>query len=299
MTRLREEAGFSLPELLIAAVLMVVVLSATLSVLEASTRTTRRTEQLNEQQERARAAVDFVARDVRGVAGPDSSTAAIERMSGYELVFRSVDPLGRPQNAKRVHRVRYCLDQGTPSRATLWRQLQAWSTSSAPALSTTTACPDSAYGSQQAVAESVVNRHNGLDRPVFSYDSTSPANVLYVGTRLFVDLNVNERPPEVALASSVFLRNQTLGTRNRAPSASFTATAQGGLHVLLNAGGSSDPDGQTLQYEWFVDGARIEDASGPMLDYTAPAAGPRSFSLRVTDPGGLRGTADPQTVTVS
>ncbi len=298
MRRLRDEGGYSLPELLIASVVMIVVLSATLSVLDASSRNARRSEQLNEQQERVRAGVDYLARDLRSIAGPDSSAPAIERMSGYELVSRSVDPLAQSQNAKRVRRVRYCLDQAAPEAARLWRQVQTWSTAAPPPLDTTTACPDSAYGSSQALAETVVNRRDGLNRPVFTFDSADRAAVSSVGARLFVDLDVNERPPEVALTSTVFLRNQDLGTRNRVPSASFTATAQGGRHVLLNAGASSDPDGQTLQYEWFVDGTKVDGASGPVLDYTAPDVGPRSFSLRVTDTGNLTGTAE-QTVTVS
>jgi prepilin-type N-terminal cleavage/methylation domain-containing protein len=285
MRSLREESGFSLPELLIASVLMVVVLSATLSVLDASTGNARRNEHLNEQQERARGAIDFLARELRNVAVP-------ERTSDYELVFQSVDPLGSAGGSE-VHRVRYCLDRATPS--TLWRQVQKPAASAPPA---TSACPDSAYGSQRAVAETVVNRRTNLDRPVFAYDSGSSANVSSVGARLFVDLDVNERPPEVALASSVFLRNQDLGTRNGAPTAKFSATPQGNRHVLLNGGASSDPDGQTLQYEWFVDGSRVEGATGRILDYTAPEAGPRSFSLKVTDPGNLTGTAE-RVVTVS
>ena len=293
MRCLREESGFSMPELLIASVVMVVVLSATLSVLDAASGNARRNEHLNEQQERARAAIDFLARDLRGIAASDLGAPAVERMSGYELVFRSVDPLGVSANAKRVQRVRYCLDQST---ARLWRQVQTWSTSSAPALSTTSACPASAYGSQRILAESVVNRRDSLDRPVFTYDSATAANVSSVGARLFVDLDVNARPPEVALASSVFLRNQDLGTRNRAPTAELTATAQAG-GVMLNGGASSDPDGQTLQYQWFVDGSPEQGATGPIFQYSGPP-GARSFSLRVTDPGNLTGTAE-RTVTVS
>lgn len=285
MRPLHDEAGFSLPELLIAATLMIVVLSATLSVLDASSGNARRNEHLNEQQERARAGIDSLARELRSVAVP-------ERTSDYELVFRSVDPLGSAGGSN-VHRVRYCLDRATPS--TLWRQVQDPAASAPPA---TSACPDSAYGSQRAVAETVVNRRNNLDRPVFAYDSGSSANVSSVGARLFVDLDVDERPPEVALSSSVFLRNQDLGTRNGAPTAEFSATPQGNRHVLLNGGASSDPDGQTLRYQWFVDGSAVEGATGRILDYTAPGVGPRSFSLRVTDPGNLTGTSE-QTVVVS
>jgi prepilin-type N-terminal cleavage/methylation domain-containing protein len=298
MRSLREESGFSMPELLIASVIMVVVLSATLSVLDAASGNARRNEHLNEQQERARAAIDFLARDLRNVAASDPAEPAVERMSGYELVFRSVDPLGgstSPGNLKRVQRVRYCLDQSTPSTG-LWRQVQPLTTPSTPVLSTTSACPASpAYGSQRILAESVVNRRNSLDRPVFTYDSSASANVSSVGARLFVDLDVNERPPEVALASSVFLRNQNLGTRNRAPTAAFTATPQPG-GAQLNGGASSDPDGQTLRYQWFMDGSAVEGATGPIHQYSGPL--PRSFSLRVTDPGNLTGTAE-RTVTAS
>lgn len=292
MRSLREESGFSMPELLIASVVMVVVLSATLSVLDAASGNARRNEQLNEQQERARAAIDFLARDLRGIAASGPSEPAIEplRNEPYDIVFRSVDPLGVSANEKRVHRVRYCLDQSTSSTASLWRQVQTWSTPSAPPISATRACPASAYGSQRILAESVVNRRDGLDRPVFTYDSADSANVSSVGARLFVDLEVDKRPPEVALASSVFLRNQNLGTRNRAPTAQFTASPQPG-GAMLDGGASSDPDGQTLRFQWFVDGSAVEGATGPIYQYSGPP-GARSFSLRVTDPGNLTGTAE-------
>ena len=297
MRSLHDQSGYSLPELLIASVVMVVVLSATLSVLDASSGNARRNEHLNEQQERARGAIDSLARELRNIAGPDSSAPAIERQSGYELVFRSVDPLGSAGggNAEGVHRVRYCLGQAMPS--TLWRQVQTWTTATAPPPPATSACPDSAYAERRVVAESVVNRRDSLDRPVFTYDSATSANVASVGARLFVDLDVDERPPEVALASSVFLRNQDLGTRNGAPTAEFSARPQGGGQVLLNGGASSDPDGQTLRYQWFVDGSAVEGATGPIFQYSSPV-GARSFSLRVTDPGNLTGTVE-RTVAVS
>ena len=92
--------------------------------------------------------------------------------------------------------------------------------------------------------------------------------------------------------TSVFLRN-----KNRAPTGSFTVSTQGNKQVLLNGGGSTDPDGQSLIYTWKVDGVALSSTS-PIVLHTVATAGSHTFGLKVTDPGDLSHTAADQTVNV-
>jgi len=84
-----------------------------------------------------------------------------------------------------------------------------------------------------------------------------------------------------------------------------------GASATLDGSGSSDPDGDTLTYEWDLDNdGNYDDATGVMPTFSAAALnGPTSVTvgLKVTDPGGLSDedtasvnvTNAPPTVTVS
>jgi Ca2+-binding RTX toxin-like protein len=80
-----------------------------------------------------------------------------------------------------------------------------------------------------------------------------------------------------------------LALPNRAPIASFTAnpsTAVVGQVVSFDGRASSDPDGQSLTYDWdFGDGS--PHAGGSTASHAYAAAGPRVVRLRVTDTLGV------------
>ena len=82
-------------------------------------------------------------------------------------------------------------------------------------------------------------------------------------------------------------------TVNRAPTATLTASPTSGpapLTVRFDASGSSDPDGQTLSFEWdFGDG--IMAPNGSVQTHTYQNAG--RFTARVTVRDGAGGTAAP------
>jgi glucose/arabinose dehydrogenase/PKD repeat protein len=88
---------------------------------------------------------------------------------------------------------------------------------------------------------------------------------------------------------------------NSAPTARITATPASGtapLAVAFDGTASSDPEGQALTYAWDLDGDGAYDdstQSRPSFSYTAP--GVITVRLRVTDTGGLQGTAT-QTITI-
>ncbi|MFI8526748.1 PQQ-dependent sugar dehydrogenase [Promicromonospora sukumoe] len=79
---------------------------------------------------------------------------------------------------------------------------------------------------------------------------------------------------------------------NKAPQAVFTATPESSpsapVEVEFDATGSSDPDGDTLTYEWDVDGDGTFDLTGPEVTHTYTELGVYTARLRVTDESGKR-----------
>jgi hypothetical protein len=108
-----------------------------------------------------------------------------------------------------------------------------------------------------------------------------------------VNLFLNDDPlatdREVALQTGVFLRNQ-----NRSPTAGFTAAPAGIRHVLLNGSPSSDPEGDPLDFYWFVNNVQV--GRGLIYDYAAPSGGAYQFRLEVRDPSGMVGRSATETV---
>jgi type II secretory pathway pseudopilin PulG len=288
------ERGLTLIELLVGATLMLVVLAATLSTMDRFTGTTRRTELQNDSQELARQGMTQLARELRNHAV--ANTAAPEGIAlahKYDLVFETVgrDRPAGTSNTANVERIRYCLDTDRPSSSTLYAQVQRWTTATPPPVPSTLSCPAPDWGNRRVVAQNVVNMHGGLDRAVFTYDSAVPSAVRRVSMTLYVDTTPGQLPKETRLQSGIFLRNA-----NHAPSASFAATVTGGGTVVLNATGSTDPEGERLSYAWKADGVALPGSSAT-LDYTPASGGSHTVELRVTDPGGLYGTQT-QTVVV-
>lgn len=286
---LTREDGLTLVELLVVLSLSVVVMGATFTTFAQFEQTTATNQRQNDAQDQVRAGLAGLARELRNLASPiDALPEAVVRAEGDDIVFQSVS------NAA-MRRVRYCLD--ADSRR-LWRQVQFMPFSDP----TAGACPDTAWGSQRASVENVVNG----DRAIFSYNSATLSAITEVGATLWVDTDLDAKPAETTLQTSVFLRNQ-----NRQPFASFTA-AVGGTAVVLNGSESTDPEGKALEYYWY-DAAQAGSLCDPLPDelpstgcvgagivftYAPPAAGTRTLRLIVRDPGGLTDEASSQTVCV-
>jgi hypothetical protein len=152
--------------------------------------------------------------------------------------------------------VRYCLDTslGT-ANARVWEQTQTANTPGS-----TGRCGPSASGWQRTinVAQNVVNRINGRNAPLFSYrcvsggtactaSATTWDQIIGVDAQVIVDTTPNRAPAEMKVDSAVFLRNQ-----NQAPVAVVNATPVASRTIKLNASGSSDFEGRTLEYYWFL-----------------------------------------------
>lgn len=282
-----ERGEFSLPGLLMAMVLFAGVLGATLVVFQTFERVNRDAEQRNDAQDRSRIASDRMARELRNLASPTQNRPeSVDRATAYDLIFQSVDPIGpnTGANAANVMRVRYCLSTSA-TNATLWRQEQRWTTENPPAAPASASCPAAGWSSQATAVDHVVNRRDGLDRPVFSFNgATNTVDVSSVRTSLFIDLSTVQTPSETRLASGVYLRNQ-----NRRPVAAFETPKVTPAGIVLNGSLSSDPEGGAMKFQWYKDGDKIGE--GITLTWRPPAAGTYNLSLRVYDPANLEGVA--------
>ncbi len=320
MSARRDERGFTLIELLLVMSLALVLLGATLTSFTNYYRSQKTNQTLNDTAQSARNSMDLAARQLRNLANQDPSqqTTTIARALPFDLVFQTSDPSRKW--------VRYCLDTsatgGQPSSASrgmLWESETA--TATAPTAGMMGSCPGTGWVSRRIVADFATNRMGGRDYPVFTYScapgapascpasATDYTRITNIGAQLYIDTNPGTAPEELRVVSSIFLRNQ-----NEAPVADFSATAAGTRNVILNGSASTDPEGRTLAYDWFLGNGAItltpeeacaqeikQKANGSTLiylgqgttyRYVVPAgvASPMNIQLVVRDPGCLYAT---------
>lgn len=301
---LQEERGFTLTEVLVVSVIMIVVLGAVLGAFETFQRTSNSNQRLNDVQESVRVAVDSLTRELRNMASPvDALPDSIVRKEPHDLAFLSVagqKPAGS-LNTRNTRRVRYCLN----TAGTLYRQQQTWTTAAAPGVPSMSSCPDNGWQTSSVLVSNSTNA-NG-DRPVFTYNDTEPTRVTEVGVGLFVDTDPGRSPKEVALQSAVFLRNQ-----NRIPVAEFDMQVSGNA-LVLNASQSSDPEGRAMSFYWY-DEARTATTNlctglpagipaggcvgtGLVFNYVPPGGGSRTIHMIASD-GNLTAQAPSQSACV-
>jgi type II secretory pathway pseudopilin PulG len=249
---LRDERGVNLIEVLMVMTVATLVLGASVMTFTKMLRQSHMDDRRNQSAETARNALDVEARQVRNLA-QRISNPVIDKVDAYDFIFQTSDPTRTW--------VRYCLD--TPPGADqgrLWES--AWAVpasnpSADPTAAMATGCPGSGWTASRIVAENIVNRTRGADRPVFSFSCTGGGTacaasastydqIIAVGSELFVDTTPAIEPPELKVATAVYLRNQ-----NQAPVAKFDVTSAGSRTVILNASGSTDFEGRTLSLYWF------------------------------------------------
>lgn len=316
MRRLRNEAGVTLIELLVAMVLMSVVLIATLTAFDALQDDHLATERHTESMGKARSSVQRLSRELRNLASPTAlATAsanqpqAIDRAQPFDLIFRTVDATKAPtaSNPTNVMRVRYCLVEN-PSNKRRWRmwvQTKRYTGVPDAAAPSSTSCPGTGWDDQVLHTTEVVNTtKGGASVPVFTYapacaastcTTTEMQRITKVRVDLVIDNDPDRRPAATRLSTSVILRNQ-----NQFPSARFQITVlDNNRNLRLDASSSTDPEGQPLKYCWFSNAtgtlppcsAAASNSAyigeGVVLSYRPPTAGSRTIQLRVEDPAGL------------
>ena len=113
---LREEEGMTLVEVLMASVLMLIVLGATLTTFNNFERNVKTNDQQNEAQEQARRAMDLMARDLRNIASPTPNLPlAVDRTRHLDVIFQSQGK-EKPPAASTRRTPRVCATASTPSR---------------------------------------------------------------------------------------------------------------------------------------------------------------------------------------
>jgi type II secretory pathway component PulJ len=272
--QLGAEDGFTLVEVLIASVLMIVVLGATLTTLTSFGRSTATNQRQNDGQDEARRTLDVMARDLRNLASPvNERPEAVDRNLAQDLIFQSEGrgAVAGSLNARNTERVRFCL---APD-GRFWRNTQTWTTAGIPDAPSATDCPGTGWTKSAVVAENVVNG----TRPIFTYNAITPQDVTEVSATLYVDVNPGSAPAETALQTSVYLRNQ-----NRKPEALFSVEVVNGS-ILLNASESTDPEEKAMIYTWRLDAVADADAPiGSGILMTKPVSpGPHTVRLVVSD----------------
>ena len=318
MNRARQESGFTVIELAIAATISLIVFGATLTVLASMIGQRGRVEKQTDVETQARQSVDRLARQLRNLASPadiitnvavSTQPKSVDRNLPFDLVFKDVADVrpGISSNSANVRRVRYCLQtsgtvpgagfSASPSRGVLWMQTQTWTTPLPPAMPTTTECPGTGWPTQSVVADHVTNAAASPAREVFRYsgdagrvtDTTDQARetISRIEATVTVDEDTTRSPGAASLTTSVALRNQ-----NRVPIADFTYTpllvTDTGCTVLLNGSASEDPESKPLRYWWSIDG--VDVGEGVVFQKGGVAKGVHTYKLTVEDPAHLKGT---------
>ena len=253
--RLADERGMTLVELITGLVISLLVLGGALTTFDGFNRNQRQNDERNDTTELARTSLDIQARQLRNLAKRVSSPV-IDTLGPYDLIFQTSDPARTW--------VRYCLNTttapATAERARLWTaelSVASSSTASPVTAAMRATCPGTGWSVTNVVADYVTNRRAGGDRPMFEYTCTEGTactataatydQVVDISARLLVDTTPGYGAPELQVASGVYLRNQ-----NQAPVATFVSTrASTSRTVVLNAAGSTDYEGRTLDYYWF------------------------------------------------
>lgn len=297
----RAEHGFTLMEVLVSTGLAIVIFIATLSLFDAFQRNNRVDIIRNEIQDTARNATDRLARELRNVAAPTTGSAgALEQAEPYSIAFQTINPNPLEKgslNNTNAMRVRYCLNDSTPTDEVLYRQVETWKSKEYPALPASTACPDlinGDWGTTTQLVQHITNEDKGQKRALFTFGPSGASEVgqiIFVEPTIYVDLTPGEQPGETVLTSGIFLRNA-----NRTPIATFTATVVN-EHVKLNASESTDPDGLALTYKWKEGATELPTTAQQYETPEKLAKGSHTFTLEVSDPGGLKASAS-QAVTV-
>jgi prepilin-type N-terminal cleavage/methylation domain-containing protein len=320
-TRLSNRDGFTLVELLLASTLALIIFGVTLTAWTSIYSSNRATEKQQDNVETARLAIDRASRQLRNLANPTvNAVTTIARASAYDFVFQTSDP------SKTW--VRYCSQTSggstSPEKATLWEHESKALSGLTAAM--TTGCPSASpdWTTKRRVVDAVTNQKSGIDRPIFRYEcavgapagcpasSTDYSKIINVGLSLWVDAVPNDTASELNVATSVYLRNQ-----NESPTARASASRYASKQILLNASGSTDPEGRTLEYFWFEDappsaseiattGCTAEYPSAKWqgvtylrkYDASVAAGTSKTFYVLVRDPGCLTSVSAPITYKV-
>jgi type II secretory pathway pseudopilin PulG len=299
MTQVRSEDGFTLVELLVTMLIMMIIFGAVLGALEAFQRQSGTANRRGDNQDVARRTMDRVTEALRGVVG-SGTTTAVERAATDDVVFRTVDSGSPPQsggsNAARLMFRRFCVD----GSGNLYDQKKFWTTSAVPGVPSGLCGVATGWDGTQKLADHITNSGGSI----FSYNP-SATSVSSIGVDLSVDLDPNQTPAATTLTSGVSLRNVSSPP-------TVDITCQPGIGgAFCDTTGTADPDGGALTYVWsygpWTNAPTTPPTCGTMstLPVTQSQLTANSltsgnsycFTLVATDPSGMS-DSDTEAVTV-
>lgn len=289
MSKLRSESGFTLVELMVVIVLTTIVLGAAVTSYVNFLAGTATSDRRADSQDRARRALDVIGIELRSaMSASQSGTQPIEDLRDYSLIYlEPVAGASLTSNPLGLQHVRYCVDTTNVNNEVLWRQAAPYNTTtkSAPPATGTAACPSSAWGNQTEIASKLVNAAQTPTVPFFTPVTDSSGSITDVGLRAYVATDPTKDKP-VNLQSSITLRNL-----NHRPVAAISCTGASNGHVICDASGSTDQDGQTLTFAWAMDGSALTETSYRLDKSGLVAGSSHTFTVTVTDTGGLSNSA--------
>jgi type II secretory pathway pseudopilin PulG len=314
MTRIRDERGLTLIELLVAMIVSMIVLGATFAVFEAMVRQDITVQRQTELETLARQGSDRLARQLRNLASPadvvtniaaSTQPKSVDRDLPSDLIFKDVSDTLPPGslNSANVRRIRYCLQNSgvvpgtgfsaSPTRGVLWVQYQTWTTVTPPPVPADTTCPGTGWTTRRIVADHLVNdaatpvfRYSGDVGVITGITDADREQIARVQTMLLIDGDTTRLPKAATITTGVVLRNQ-----NRAPVAAFNYSLLNPVTcaVQLNGSASEDPESKPLEYEWYIDG--IKQPETGVVTQKSVSKGTHAFSLKVYDRARLVGTS--------
>ena len=250
-------------------------------------------------QDDARRTVDHISTQLRNAVGPPSSPPIYSPTSGTatgttDFVFYNAAPNASTTNNPRgLQWVRYCLDYSNTSNEKLWMQTNAYDSTQAGPPSTST-CPSAAWATQQLVVSGIVTMEPTSSASIGCSAASSPAYYRCpflpgvigsathnVRTRLIIQGDSARR--NTTITSSADFRNL-----KSAPTASVSCRIQN-QHIICDASASSDPDGQSISYQWKRTGDSTWESGQTtyLWDSGLLSTGSYTVTLRVVDTDGL------------
>ncbi len=327
MSRVRDQRGFTLIELLVSMGLSLIVMGSVVTIITVFLNDSRYDGLRDQAQTDAAMVIARLSRELRSAASPSAgSSGLLQKAGSYDILFQTVNPSGAwsSTNPAGQQWVRWCLD----SNNTLWRQTESLgSGSSVPDTtncpSTTNAWAQKSNGNPCCVELSDVTNEIGGDttRPLFTYGPTGytdPSQIREVQVNVVTDLNPGHLPgPSPQLTSGIYLRNENSPPVIPDFNVTSSGTGTSTRNITLDGTQAYDPNGQTLQYQWYANGgssgacasstsgpssgsiATVQTFSGTSANGTTFTSGSTwTFALVVTDTQGLT-TCDSKTVTIS
>lgn len=281
MSRLRDEHGFTLVELLTAMACGLIVLFAAMAAFDGFQRGVASSNRLTSSEDAGRHALARMVAVVRNAGAPSPTSgaqpAAVTRAQPNDLVFRSTAwPGASGTGSTGTHMQRLCLD--TASKTVWFDGLQA---GTAGPTDPGTACPSQAPGwTHKAMATKVLNS-DASGKTLFRLPATTP--VRSVGLRLLLEHGTVQQSQALELNSGGVLRGALASAVTPGDiGTDCTSDGSGKALLSLNLSGGAGSGGLTLS-------ATNAIAVGPTKLLVNAAAGTTtSVALTVTDALGLQ-----------